>query len=352
MAWQKGAVLSLLLGASLAVLSGNWQGAAADTPYDAGVAAYSRGDYAAARQAWEKALAGGDWEAARNLGLLYRKGLGVPADQLRALGYYREAAAHGVINARLNLAELYLSGQGVPRDEAKAKALLQAAADAGNMAARYRLDEILDAEARGGQGLALTAPSAGPRLMAAATQAAVPTASPSPSPLPTSSSTPTAVPPPDQVTPPPHHRAPPPVAKAAVSPPPRPTPAPPVPGRKPPPPRLNKAVVTVVRQVAAAEAPPPLPLAEIDAMPVRLPPLRTPGQIRVHVASFRDESAAAQGWLRYNLPGLSPDLDAVVVPGQGRFVRLYAVGPRDLVLELCADAQTRGAWCAAAQAKK
>ncbi len=347
MAWQKGAVLSLFLGASLAVLSAGWQGALAETPYDAGVAAYSRGDYAAARQAWEQALSGGDWEAARNLGLLYRKGLGVAPDAGRALDYYREAAAHGVINARLNLAELYLSGQGVPRDVAKAKALLQAAADAGNMAARYRLDEIQDAEARGGHELALTAPSSGPRLTPVAA-AAVPS------------------PAQDQLSPPPHqpeppqakakppqakterHRDPPPDSpRAAVS--------PPVPGRKPPPPasapRLNKAVVAVVRQVAA-DVPPPLPLAQIDAMPVRLAPLREPGQIRVHVASYRDEGAAAQGWLRYNLPGLSPDLDAVVVPGQGRFVRLYAVGPRDLVLDLCADAKTRGAWCAAGQAKK
>lgn len=119
---------------------------AAGSPFDSGVAAYERSDYAEARRQWERALQAGDWDAARSLGHLYRRGLGVARDPGRAADYYRQAFAHGVVNAGLNLAELYMAGDGVPHDPGQAMALLRQAADQGSEMAEFRLHDIEAAE--------------------------------------------------------------------------------------------------------------------------------------------------------------------------------------------------------------
>jgi TPR repeat protein len=222
-------------------LSGAALPAWADGEFESAVAAYEAGDYANARQLWEQALAAGDWTAARSLGTLYRKGLGVDADPARAVDYYHQAVAHGVANADINLAEMILAGQGVPRDVVKAKALLKAAADHGNPAAQFRLSEIEEAEAR------------------------------------------------DQ-----------------------------------PPPAL-------------AVPPPVLPVAATAAESGKV--------VRAHVASYRTDEDAANGWMAYNLPGLTPQLEPTSIPGKGRFIRLYAVGPEDVVKRLCDDQKARGETC-------
>jgi len=136
---------SAVLGAALA-LSGL---ARATSPFDAAVAAYDRADYDRARMLWEEALSQGDWEAARNLGTIYRRGLGVPADPGRAATYYKGAAEHGVIGAEVNLAEMYFAGAGVTRDIAEGKRLLKDAAAHGSAPAQYRLKQVEDAEKQG-----------------------------------------------------------------------------------------------------------------------------------------------------------------------------------------------------------
>jgi TPR repeat protein len=123
--------------------------AAAETPFDAALAAYSDGDFSRARQLWEQALAANDWDSARSLGQLYHRGQGVAQNDAKAAEYYKLAFDHGVRNAGLNLAELYESGQGVPRDPVKAKELLNQAAAMGSPAAAFRLGEILAAEQAG-----------------------------------------------------------------------------------------------------------------------------------------------------------------------------------------------------------
>ncbi|HLN25776.1 MAG TPA: tetratricopeptide repeat protein [Patescibacteria group bacterium] len=209
----------------------------AEGDFDSAVAAYEAGDYAAARQLWEQALAAGDWAAARSLGTLYRKGLGVDADAARAVDYYHQAMAHGVANADINLAEMILTGQGVPRDVDKAKALLKTAADQGNPAAQFRLDEIEDAETRA----------------------------------------------------------------------------------QPPP--------------ALAAPPPAMPIADGVTL------------ARALVGSYGSDDEAASAWMAYNLPGLTPQLEPAFTPGQSRLIRLYAVGPEDIVTRLCDDVRSRGEPC-------
>lgn len=152
-AWSRGATVSigglvrrggLAAAAAMAALT-----VAAATPFDLGVDAYRAGDFGRARLLWEQALAAGDWDAARDLGQLYRLGRGVTPDAARAADYYRIAADHGIYAAELNLAELYLSGEGVPHDEAKAEGLLADARDHGVAEAEFRLRQIAAARMAG-----------------------------------------------------------------------------------------------------------------------------------------------------------------------------------------------------------
>jgi TPR repeat protein len=138
---RAGLAILLLLAAAVA---------RADPPefFAAAVGAYDRGDYAEARRLWEQALAGGDWEAARSLGTLYRRGLGVPADPSRAVACYRQAVEHGVVAAEPNLAEMLIAGQGVAADAAAGLVLLSHAAEHGILLARLRLEDIAEAASR------------------------------------------------------------------------------------------------------------------------------------------------------------------------------------------------------------
>lgn len=96
----------------------------------------------AARQ-WRRAAELGDGEAARNLGHLYRKGLGVEADGHMAAAWYMVAADAGVISAEYNLGMLYLKGgPGLEPDPAKGEALLVEAAARGFVPAKAEADRL------------------------------------------------------------------------------------------------------------------------------------------------------------------------------------------------------------------
>lgn len=67
--------------------------------------------------------------------------------------------------------------------------------------------------------------------------------------------------------------------------------------------------------------------------------------LRVQIGAYPDENTAAQAWLDYNLPGLDVDVDSVDVPGLGRQVRLWAIGPASILKPLCGQMATHGQWC-------
>ena len=92
--------------------------AAADV--ETGMEAFRRGDYAAARTAWEPLAKSGDAAAQFNLGILYRRGLGVAPDNRRAIGWFERAAVGGHATAQYNLGLTYEKGIGVPPDWAAA----------------------------------------------------------------------------------------------------------------------------------------------------------------------------------------------------------------------------------------
>ena len=104
--------------------------------WDEAVAAYERGDHAAAVRALRPLAERGDARAQYNLGFMYKKGQGVPQDFAEAVRWYRKAAGQGIAEAQNWLAFMYDNGQGVPRDYAEAARWYRKAADQGVAAAQ------------------------------------------------------------------------------------------------------------------------------------------------------------------------------------------------------------------------
>ena len=88
--------------------------------FQAGLAAYNKGDYAAALKEWQPLAEQGDANSQYNLGLLYARGQGVPQDYKQALTWYQKAADKGYSLALFNLGTLYEQGLGVEQDGLKA----------------------------------------------------------------------------------------------------------------------------------------------------------------------------------------------------------------------------------------
>src|SRR6185503_9032677 len=84
--------------------------------FQAGMDANNREDYATALREWRPLAEQGNVLAQYNLGLLYRKGRGVPQDDVQARKWYEKAAAQGQAKAQFNLGTLYFNGEGVPKN--------------------------------------------------------------------------------------------------------------------------------------------------------------------------------------------------------------------------------------------
>ncbi|MDF1722253.1 MAG: tetratricopeptide repeat protein [Minwuia sp.] len=109
-----------------------------------GVAAYNRGDHAAAAKIWREDASEGDPAAQRNLGLLYLNGQGVPQDAAAAAAWFRRSADQGLPRAAANLGDLYLRGIGVPRDPERAVTFFRQAAEAGLAEAQHNLGVLIE----------------------------------------------------------------------------------------------------------------------------------------------------------------------------------------------------------------
>jgi hypothetical protein len=90
-------------------------------PFEDGVAAYDRGDYATALREWQPLAEQGDAAAAFDLAVMYEKGTGVAADPAAAAHWYLVAAQHGDADAQARIAALYDGGIGVTADAAQAR---------------------------------------------------------------------------------------------------------------------------------------------------------------------------------------------------------------------------------------
>jgi len=112
--------------------------------FQAGMDATIRGDYAAALREWRPLAEQGDALAQYNLGMLYRKGRGVPQDDVQARQWYAKAAAQGQAKAQFNLGTLYFNGEGVPKDYPQALRWFRLAADQGEALAQTKIAIMYD----------------------------------------------------------------------------------------------------------------------------------------------------------------------------------------------------------------
>jgi len=106
-------------------------GTAVADPFDDGLAAYEREDYAAALALWRPLADQGDPSAQGAVGLLYEQGHGVQQDYVQAVAWYRKAADQGSAYAQHNLGIMYAYGLGVSQDYNQAVAWYRKAADQG-----------------------------------------------------------------------------------------------------------------------------------------------------------------------------------------------------------------------------
>ena len=108
-------------------------------PYEDGVAAYERGDYAKAVELFRKAAEQGNADAQFNLGQMYDQGKGVKQDYAKAVAWYGKAAEQGDAYAQYNLGVAYREGLGVKQDYDKAADWFIKAANQGVIEVQFSL---------------------------------------------------------------------------------------------------------------------------------------------------------------------------------------------------------------------
>lgn len=96
-----------------------------------GVAAYDMKDYETAASYWAPLASRYDLAAMRNMGNLYRRGLGVPKNTQTALAYYEAAGERGFAPAQYAAGMMYLSNDDINYDGDKAIYWLSRAAENG-----------------------------------------------------------------------------------------------------------------------------------------------------------------------------------------------------------------------------
>ncbi|HUL05441.1 MAG TPA: hypothetical protein VLV76_03850 [Candidatus Acidoferrum sp.] len=130
------------LAGAVALLAGS---VGAAEPVDPAAAAYARGDYAAALQAWLPLAQHGDAAAQLHVGQMLRDRQGVRwRDFEGAAAWFRRAAAQGSVDAAYALARLHYEGFLVPRDTAEMRRMLKAAAWRGDARAQLTLGVVYE----------------------------------------------------------------------------------------------------------------------------------------------------------------------------------------------------------------
>lgn len=105
---------------------------AAQAPDATALAGLSLADLRSAAEA-------GDPAAQTQLGLRYRKGLGLPADNAKAVVWYRRAAEQNHAEAQAYLGFMLMTGRGVRRDDSEAVRYSRLAAEQNNATGQYNL---------------------------------------------------------------------------------------------------------------------------------------------------------------------------------------------------------------------
>ena len=112
--------------------------------FQAGVKAYEAENYKKAFDEWLPLARNNDPAAMRNIGHMYRRGLGVEQDYQKAMTWYKRAATLGFDRAQANVAGMYLAGEGVEQDYAQAANWFAQAAQQGHVISQYNLALLLE----------------------------------------------------------------------------------------------------------------------------------------------------------------------------------------------------------------
>jgi TPR repeat protein len=120
----------------------------AEADFNAGVAAYKKGDFAAAVAQFS---ADGRPASQYFLATMYYNGKGVPLDRKAAADWFRKAAEQGDTHAQYRLGIMYLKGDGVSQDKKEASSWLRKAADSKD--ARTKAGFLLGAMHENGEGV-------------------------------------------------------------------------------------------------------------------------------------------------------------------------------------------------------
>ncbi len=115
----------------------------AETGYESGLSAYRHGDYDSALALLKASAEKGSARAGYLLGTLYRRGIGVEADEYESFYWCRRAAEQGLLEAQFQLGLMYLEGEGVTENRERAIEWLWAAADSGYPQATEVLQYVL-----------------------------------------------------------------------------------------------------------------------------------------------------------------------------------------------------------------
>ena len=110
--------------------------------FNAGLAAYEKGDFVTARKEWEAVAETGNPLAQFNLALLYYDGHGAPQDYEAAFHWFSRAANQGYVKAERNLGAMYAEGKGALRDNIKAYKWFSLCSAAGNDACTAQRDLV------------------------------------------------------------------------------------------------------------------------------------------------------------------------------------------------------------------
>ncbi len=107
--------------------------------FQAGLEAYQRGDYAAALKEWVPLAEQGAAEAQFMVGVMYKKGQGVPQNHREAVRWLRLAAEQEFPYAWAVLGHQYYFGRGVKQDYKEAARSYRLAAEQGDTMAQTQL---------------------------------------------------------------------------------------------------------------------------------------------------------------------------------------------------------------------
>jgi TPR repeat protein len=97
--------------------------------FDAGLAAYSEGNFSQALEHWLPLAELGHPDSQAWVAALHYNAEGVPLDYAAAAAWYRKAAEGGNVFAQNNLATMYIAGQGVEKNHGEAARWLMKAAE-------------------------------------------------------------------------------------------------------------------------------------------------------------------------------------------------------------------------------